>query len=251
MLKTREVSIQFGGLIAVNGVSLELYQGEIVGVIGPNGAGKTTLFNIITGIYSPTSGAVIFEERDMKGMRPFTINKLGIARTFQNIRLFNKMTVVENIMLGMHSLGRTGFFEAILALPEKKKEEKWMREKALSLLDIVGLSVYAYEYASSLPYGLQRRLEIARAIASDPKVLLLDEPAAGMNEQETSALMDFIHQLKTLGYSILLIEHDMRLVMGICERICVMNYGALIAVGTPEEVRANPQVIEAYLGKGA
>lgn len=251
ILSVQHVTQRFGGLTAINDVSLELHKGEIAAIIGPNGAGKTTLFNIITGIYNPTEGTVQYRERKLEKLKPFQVNRLGLARTFQNIRLFNNMTVLENVMLGVHSRSKAGFADAILRLPRHRKEEVEIEKKAEEMLDLAGLLPYRYEYASSLPYGYQRRLEIARAIASRPEILLLDEPAAGMNEQETSDLMDFIRKLRDLGYTILLIEHDMRLVMNICTRIYVLNYGALIAQGDPGEIRTNQDVIEAYLGKEA
>lgn len=249
LLHTAGVTQRFGGLTAVDNLTFELRKGEIVGIIGPNGAGKTTFFNVLTGMYTPTEGKVFFRDKDITGLKPYQITELGMARTFQNIRLFSGMTALENVMVGMHSRTKANMLDAILRLPRHKREEKQSEEKALAILEQAGLADFRYHYATSLPYGLQRRLEIARAIASSPEVLLLDEPAAGMNEQETSDLMDYIRFLQKEGYSVLLIEHDMRLVMNICERIYVLDHGALIANGVPEEIKNHPQVIEAYLGK--
>lgn len=251
ILKATNITQRFGGLTAVDNVNFELHKGEIVGIIGPNGAGKTTFFNVLTGMYNPTEGKVFFRDKDITGLKPFQITACGMARTFQNIRLFASMTAMENVMVGMHCRTKSNLADAIFRLPRHHKEEKACEEKAIKVLELAGLADFRYHYATSLPYGLQRRLEIARAIASDPEILLLDEPAAGMNEQETSDLMDFIRKLQGLGYTILLIEHDMRLVMNICERIYVLNYGALIAQGVPDEIKSNPLVIEAYLGKEA
>ncbi len=250
ILKTENVTQRFGGLVAVNSVDFELRRGEIVGIIGPNGAGKTTFFNDITGVYTPTEGKIMFKEHDITGKKPFEITALGMARTFQNIRLFYRMTVLENVMVGMHTRTSSNLIDCVIRSPRHKKTEKEAEERALEVLKLTGLLDYKYQYATSLPYGLQRRLEIARAMATNPEVLLFDEPAAGMNEQETTDLMEFIKSLQGMGYSILLIEHDMSLVMNICERIYVLDHGNLIDHGLPEAIKSNPKVIEAYLGVG-
>lgn len=249
ILSTEHITQRFGGLVAVNDVNFALEQNEIVAIIGPNGAGKTTFFNCITGMYTPTEGKVVFNGQDITGKKPYQITSLGMARTFQNIRLFANMTALENVMVGTHTHTRANLLDSILRLPRHKKDEAQALKKALEILEITGLSDWKYNYATSLPYGLQRRLEIARAMASDPQVLLFDEPAAGMNEQETQELMEFILQLKQMGFSILLIEHDMRLVMQISDHIYVLNHGACIAHGTPQEIKQNQMVIDAYLGK--
>ncbi|MDR7869553.1 MAG: ABC transporter ATP-binding protein [Tissierellaceae bacterium] len=250
ILKVENVTQRFGGLTAVNGVNMEVKSGEIIGIIGPNGAGKTTFFNDITGVYSPTEGKILLNDKDITGMKPFEITQLGMARTFQNIRLFYRMTVLENVMVGMHSRTKSNLIDSTLKTKAHRETEKEAEKRALEVLELTGLADYRYNYATSLPYGLQRRLEIARAMATNPSILLFDEPAAGMNEQETSDLMAFIRDLKGYGYTIILIEHDMRLVMNICERIYVLDHGNLIAEGIPSEIKANPRVIEAYLGKG-
>mgnify|MGYP000878756730 CR=1 FL=1 len=250
ILRTENVTQRFGGLTAVNGVNFELNKGEIVGIIGPNGAGKTTFFNNITGVYCPTEGKVFLNQQDITGMKPFEITELGMARTFQNIRLFYRMTVLENVMVGMHTRTNSNLLNIIFKTSRHKNVEKETEDRALEVLELTGLLDYKYHYATSLPYGLQRRLEIARAMATNPEILLFDEPAAGMNEQETTDLIEFIKELKDYGYSILLIEHDMRLVMNICNRIYVLDHGNLIAEGTPLEIKSNKRVIEAYLGKG-
>jgi branched-chain amino acid transport system ATP-binding protein len=249
ILSTAKIVMTFGGLVSVNKMDFDLYKHEIVGVIGPNGAGKTTFFNVLTGIYKPTSGTVCYHGRDITGKKLYEITTLGFARTFQNIRLFPHMTVLETVMLGTHTRTKAGLLDALLRTPRLRKTERESEAKALELLNLTGLDRYRYEYGTDLPYGMQRRLEIARAMASQPEILLLDEPAAGMNEQETADLSSFIKKLRDMGYTIILIEHDMRLVMNICDRLYVLDHGSMIAQGKPEEISANPQVIEVYLGK--
>ena len=252
VLEVQGVTKRFGGLVAVNQVSLEVNEGEIFSVIGPNGAGKTTFFNLLTGIYTPDEGRILFLGQDITGSTPDKAAKLGIGRTFQNIRLFGAMTVLENILVGRHIHTRVPYLHALLRTPLARKEERKALEEALSLLEYVGLLHRKDELARNLPYGEQRKLEIARALALKPKLLLLDEPAAGMNPKETEALQEFILKIRSeMGLTILLIEHDMRLVMRISDRIAVLDYGSKIAECKPEEVRTNPRVIEAYLGRGA
>lgn len=247
VLLMENVTMQFGGVTAVDNLSLEVNEGEIVALIGPNGAGKTTAFNCITGIYQPTSGAVSFEETALRGKSPDAITRLGIARTFQNIRLFSQLSVFDNVLIAQHLRAHDNVFSATLRL--NAKEEKRMRDKTEALLREQDLYQYKDDVASSLPYGLQRRLEIARALATDPKLLLLDEPTAGMNPQETQDLTDFIQKIRDdYHLTVFMIEHHMDLVMQISERIYVLNFGKLIASGTPDEVQNNQEVIEAYLG---
>jgi branched-chain amino acid transport system ATP-binding protein len=244
------LTMQFGGLSAVSGFSMLLNSGELVGLIGPNGAGKTTVFNMITGFLPPTSGRVIWQEQDITHLPPQRITALGIARTFQNIRLFADMTVLENVMVSFHHKLQAYFWQAMLGLPSYRREAQRIHEDAMALLQELGLAHLAQEKASSLPYGQQRRLEIARALATRPRLLLLDEPAAGMNPQETQELADLIRTLRSKhDLTIFLIEHDMRFVMGLCQRIKVLDYGMTIAEGTPGEIQRHPEVIKAYLGE--
>ena len=250
VLETRHLGIEFGGLKAVDDFNLTIGRTEIAGLIGPNGAGKTTVFNLITKVYEPTSGAALINGHDLHGLSITQASKLGIARTFQNIRLFDKMTVEENVRIGLHNRIKYDMFSGILRLPRYWIQEKKQHEKALELLHIFDMEKLADEEAGSLPYGAQRRLEIVRALATDPKLLLLDEPAAGMNPRETEELMENIAKIRgQFQIAILLIEHDMNLVMGVCEGICVLNFGRIIAKGTADEIQRNPVVIEAYLGK--
>ena len=249
MLKLEGVTQKFGGLVAVADLNIDVYQGEIVGLIGPNGAGKSTTFNVITGVYLPAEGKVFFEGNEITGKPIYEITRRGIDRTFQNIRLFQSLSVLNNVQIGMHGQIKSSLWQAMLNLPGKKKKEQEVIERAMSLLAMTQLASHADDRADSLAYGSQRRLEIVRAMASGAKLLLLDEPAAGMNEQETNELLTFILSLKGRGYTILLIEHDMRLVMSLCDRIYVQNQGRLIASGTPDEIRNNTDVIDAYLGR--
>ena len=250
VLEVRGLGIDFGGLTAVNDLDLDIYQGEIYGLIGPNGAGKTTVFNMLTKVYQPSRGTIHLCGQDMAKLNPVTANIAGVARTFQNIRLFNKLTVLDNVKTGMHNSIKYGKLAAVLRLPSYHRAEKEADEKAMELLTILGLDQYADTEAGNLPYGAQRRLEIARALATDPKLLLLDEPAAGMNPQETEELMAMIRKVRDyFKISVLLIEHDMKLVMGICERITVLNFGQLLAQGLPAEIQSNKEVIKAYIGE--
>ncbi|MGE5551712.1 MAG: ABC transporter ATP-binding protein [Bacteroidota bacterium] len=250
LLVTNKLTKAFGGLVAVSAVDINIQQGELVGLIGPNGAGKTTVFNLLTGLTPVTSGKVVFEGRNLVGLKAYQVTALGIARTFQNIRLFKELTVLDNIKIACHLHAKYGLAGGLTHLGRYAQEEKDIEAKALKVLSVFKLEGRKDEIAGSLPYGAQRRLEIARALATEPKLLLLDEPAAGMNPQETSELMKTIAWLRhEFKLTILLIEHDMRLVMGVCERIYVLDYGQLIAEGTPAEIRSNRRVVEAYLGE--
>ena len=249
ILKTEHITQRFGGLVALSDISMEVHSGEIIGIIGPNGAGKTTLFNVITGIYCPTEGKVSLLGQDVTGWKPHKITQLGFARTFQNIRLYARMSVRDNVISGMHCHTKSGILSSIFNTRSKRQEEKQCEEEADEILKLLDLYRFRFEMSTSLPYGAQRKLEIARALATHPKLLLLDEPAAGMNEQETADLANIVYRLKEMGYTILLIEHDMKFVMNICERLYVLNNGCLIASGTPGEIKVEPVVNEAYLGK--
>lgn len=250
VLETRHLGIDFGGLTAVDEFNLTIGRTEIAGLIGPNGAGKTTVFNLLTKVYQPTRGAILLDGKDTSGMNTVRVNQAGIARTFQNIRLFSSLTVEENVKIGLHNEVKYRTPSALLRLPSYWKHERIAHERALELLSIFDMENLANHRAGSLPYGAQRRLEIVRALATNPSLLLLDEPAAGMNPSETTELMENIAKIRdTFQIAIMLIEHDMNLVMGICEGICVLNYGKIIAKGTAGEIKNNPVVIEAYLGK--
>ncbi len=250
VLEARHLGIDFGGLTAVDDFNLVIGRTEIAGLIGPNGAGKTTVFNLLTKVYQPTRGSIMIDGRDTNGMNTVQVSKLGVARTFQNIRLFNNLSVEDNVKLGMHNQIKYGMFRGILRSPAYWKQERIAHERALELLSIFNMQDMAEKKAGSLPYGAQRRLEIVRALGTNPSLLLLDEPAAGMNPSETAELMENIMKIRdTFQIAIMLIEHDMNLVMGICEGICVLNFGKVIAKGTPEEIQSNPVVIEAYLGR--
>ena len=250
LLEAKKLGISFGGLRAVDDFNISIEKGALYGLIGPNGAGKTTVFNLLTGVYKPTEGIITLDGKDITGKKTIDINQAGIARTFQNIRLFTNETVLENVMIGCHVRRKAKWWMAPLGLPLFRKEEEEIREKSMKLLEAVGLAQLANENSGSLPYGAQRRLEIARALATDPKFLLLDEPAAGMNPYETRELMKFIQSIRErFGITILLIEHDMKVVMGVCEYIWVLDYGVRIAEGNPDEIQSNKKVIVAYLGE--
>ena len=251
ILEARHLGIDFGGLTAVNDFNMAIGRTEIAGLIGPNGAGKTTVFNLLTKVYQPTRGTILLDGHDTAGKTTVQVNRMGIARTFQNIRLFSNLSVEDNVKIGLHNHIGYGLFSGLLRLPNYWKEEKITHERALELLSIFDMQDLANAKAGSLPYGAQRRLEIVRALATNPSLLLLDEPAAGMNPSETAELMENIVKIRdTFQIAVLLIEHDMSLVMGICEGIAVLNFGQIIAKGTPDEIQNNPEVIKAYLGSG-
>lgn len=249
LLTLSSVGKRYGGLTALSGISFTVEEGEILGLIGPNGAGKTTLFHVITSIVRPTRGEILFRGKRITGLRPHLVTQRGIGRTFQNIRLFDKMTVLENVMVGRHGKSRAGTWGAVLRTRQERDEERRIREEALKLIRFVGLSGEEDIQAGKLPYGRKRRLEIARALAGDPMLLLLDEPVAGMNDAETREIHDLILSIRASGVTVVLIEHDMSLVMRVCDRLVVLNFGQMIAEGPPERIRETPVVIEAYLGR--
>ena len=249
LLEARGITMQFGGLKAVDSLQFQIRKGQLAGLIGPNGAGKTTVFNMLTGVYQPTHGEVTLEGESLKGLRPYQISHRGIARTFQNIRLFKNLSVLDNVLVATHQHVKYGLFDSLLKTSRYEESEKFLRDKVMALLKIFDMESKAYESASSLPYGQQRKLEIVRALATDPKIILLDEPAAGMNHSETHHLMETIAKIRDqFKLTVLLIEHDMKLVMGICENIVVLDHGVKIEEGSPERVQNSQKVIEAYLG---
>jgi branched-chain amino acid transport system ATP-binding protein len=248
-LSLNDISVRFGGLQALSDISFDVKPGEIVGLIGPNGAGKTTVFNVVTGVYKPVGGTVAYEGAALLGLRPHQILKRGIARTFQNIRLFTAMTALENVMVAQHCRSRSGVLRAVLRSPMQRAEEREIQDKAMAALEFVGMAGKSDTIARNLPYGLQRRLEIARALGSEPRTILLDEPAAGLNPVESANLMELINRIAATGINILMVEHDMKVVMGLCHRLVVLDHGELICEGPPGQVRCDPKVIKAYLGQ--